>query len=252
MGKLVKTIKTSSKKFLKETDVPVYSEDDGDVFVNTINTGVDDISEYSSDEAPEAVSTTTTKSKIISQLKSEREARRLEKESKRQKMLVLQAQNRQARLNKATLSEEEEEDDDDDSSDNVTSTTTTLAPLPENIFENAIKQQQQKKIRFDSGSDSDDNCDTTLNTEEILETVRLTRAKHFKRNVIKSLPFAVVEVGSNGKARISKAELKARRAISKLKMEKAGSQVRRIDSILDRSRKARSAPVVFHRQNSFY
>lgn len=256
MAKLVKPVKTtSSKKLLKETAVPVNSDNEMIPDFDSDAIEFDTIVDGSDDEAPEAVSTSTTKSKIISQIKSEREARRLEKESKRQKTINLQSQNRQARLKKSKEVEAVEDELSADEDMISSSTAPALCPLPENIFETVINQQQQNKIRFDSERESDSDqvaSSDTVNKADILETVRLTRANYFKRNAIKALPFGVVEVGTDGKARISKAEIKSRRAISKLKLEKAGSQVRRIDSILDRSRKTRSAPAVFHRQNSFY
>lgn len=243
---MARLIKSSSKKTLKEADIPVNSDDiieDTEVNIKTSHVTESD------DEAPEAVSMSTSKAEIISQIKSEREARRLEREAKRQKTITLQAQNRQARLRKSkeleaiedeiSASEEEKENDQKEQE---------LCPLPENILETAI---QQKKTRFDSESETEESVDL-IDSAYIAETIRSTRAKATKRRLIQKLPYAVVEVGVNGVARMSKAEIKARRAISKQKLEKAGSQVRRIDSVIDRARKNHSAAAVFYRQNSFY
>lgn len=243
---MARLIKSSSKKTLKEADIPVNSDDiieDSEVNINTSNATESD------DEEPEAVSMSTSKAEIISQIKSEREARRLEREAKRQKTITLQAQNRQARLRKSkeleaiedeiSASEQENENDQKEKE---------LCPLPENILETAI---QQKKTRFDSESETEESTDL-IDSADIAETIRSIRAKTTKRRLIGNLPYAVVEVGVNGVARMSKAEIKARRAISKHKLEKAGSQVRRIDSVIDRARKNRSAAAVFYRQNSFY
>lgn len=243
MGKVSKTAKTSSKRISQENDTLLIDKTIENENIENRNLSDED------DEAPETISSSTTKSKIISQIKSEREARRLEKESKRQKAINLQSQNLQARLKKSK-EVEAREDEILEEDENSAVESQELCPLPENIFETVIKQQQQQnKIRFESESESDDQM---LESDDILETVRMSRAKHFKRNVIKALPFSVVEVGIDRKGRISKSEIKTRRAISKLKLEKAGDQIRRIDSILDRARRTRSAPVVFHRQNSYY
>ena len=253
MARTVKTIKSSSKKFLKEADIPEYSDDNsaGSDATESFEQDCED------DDAPETVSMSTSKAEIITQIKSEREAIRLDRESKRQKAVSLQEQNRQARLRKV----KEVEAELDEISDEEAGKTETapvdqkLCPLPDNIFKAAIHQKQQQQqqqkhnqIRFESENESE----TEINSHEIRETLRQHRAKVTKRRLVESLPFSVVEVGSNGKARISKAEIKARRAISMRKMEKAGSQVRRIDSVLDRARKNRKAPSVFYRQNSFY
>ena len=244
---MARLIKSSSKKTLKEADVPVNSDD----IIEDTEINMTSSKDFESDdEAPEAVSMSTSKAEIISQIKSEREARRLERESKRQKTVSLQAQNRQARLIK---SKEIEAIEDEISASEEEGQEKELCPLPENILESAIdeKQQQQKnKTRFDSESETE--TANLIDYADIAETVRSQRAKATKRRFIQNLPYAVVEVGVNGVARISKAEIKARRAISKQKMEKAGSQVRRIDSVIDRARKNRTAADVFYRQNSFY
>lgn len=254
MARTVKTIKSSSKKFLKEADVPEYPDDISQDTDDSIAQVQEEAADDDDDDAPEAVSMSTSKAEIISQIQSEREARRLDREMKRQKTVSLQEQNRQARLRKVgggkdEISEEEEEETEK----MVPAEEGQLCPLPENIFEAAIlqkQQQQQNRIRFESENESEGEEPVTLS--EIRETVREHRAKVTKRRLVESLPFAVVEVGSNGKARISRAEIKARRAISLLKLERAGSQVRRIDSVLDRARKTRTAPKVFYRKNSFY
>ena len=254
MGRTVKTIKSSSRKALKEADIPEYSDEPSNEHeeFNEVTEALTD-----EDDAPEAVSMSTSKAEIISQIKSEREARRLDRESKRQKTVSLQEQNRQARLRKAKEAESKADEISEEEKVKEPAVTSEICPLPENIFEAAIlqkqqqqqqQQQKQNQIRFESENDSEPELDSA----DILKTVREQRAKATKRRLVDSLPFAVVEVGSNGKSRISKAEIKARRAISKLKMEKAGSQVRRIDSVLDRARKNRSAPNVFYRQNTFY
>ena len=246
---MARLIKSSSKKTLKEADVPVNSDD----IIEDTEINMTSSKDFESDdEAPEAVSMSTSKAEIISQIKSEREARRLERESKRQKTVSLQAQNRQARLIKSKEIEAIE-DEISASEEEAQEKEKELCPLPENILEFAIekKQQQQKnKTRFDSGSETE--TADLIDYADIAETVRSQRAKATKRRFIQNLPYAVVEVGVNGVARISKAEIKARRAISKQKMEKAGSQVRRIDSVIDRARKNRTAADVFYRQNSFY
>ena len=257
MARTVKTIKSSSKKFLKEADVPEFPEDIGNETEEMMpkveqEQEKGEYDDEDEDDAPEAVSMSTSKAEIINRIKSEREARRLDHELKRKKTVSMQEQNRQARLRKTV---EKDEISDEDTETIAVSTENQICPLPENIFETAIQQQQQQnqkeqqnQIRFESENEST----SFLDSKEIRETVRLQRVKATKRRLIESLPFAVVEVGFKGKARISKAEIKARRAISKLKMERAGSQVRRIDSVLDRARKTRSAPNVFYRQNSFY
>ena len=252
MGRTVKTIKSSSRKALKEADIPEYS-DEPSIEHEEFNEVTETLSDE--DDAPEAVSMSTSKAEIISQIKSEREARRLDRESKRQKTVSLQEQNRQARLRKVKEAEAKADEISEEENVEEPAVTSEICPLPENIFEAAIlqkqqqqQQQKQNQIRFESENDSEPELDSA----DILKTVREQRAKATKRRLVDSLPFAVVEVGSNGKSRISKAEIKARRAISKLKMEKAGSQVRRIDSVLDRARKNRSAPNVFYRQNAFY
>lgn len=256
MGRAVKTIKSSSKKFLKEADVPEYSDEiidnDNESLIQAYENEPEDEDD---DDAPEAVSTSTSKAEIITQIKSEREARRVDREMKRQKVISLQEQNRLARLRKAKEVEAEKDKVSDDNEEKVSNG--EICPLPENIFEDAILQKQQqlklhKNIRFESENESDKEETNFINSAEIIETVRQQRAKATKRRLVESLPFSVVEVGLNGKARISRAEIKARRAISKLKMERAGSQVRRIDSVLDRARKSRTAPNVFYRKNSFY
>lgn len=243
-------IKSTSKKTLKEADIPVHSDDnieDAELKVVLKQT----LSESDDDEAPEAVSMSTSKAEIISQIKSEREARRLEREMKRKKSVHLQEQNRQARLRKSkeveAVEDEISESEDDAEKEKEQN---EICPLPENILETAIEQQQQKKTCFDS--ESEEESTDFIASADIAETVRSQRAKATKRRLIQSLPYAVVEVGVNGKARISKAEIKSRRAISKLKLEKAGAQVRRIDSVIDRARKNRTAAVVFYRKNSFY
>ena len=245
---MARLIKSSSKKTLKEADIPVDSDDNYDE--TDMKVVISDIE--SDDEAPEAVSMSASKAEIISQIKSEREARRLERELKRQKTVSLQAQNRQARLRKAKEIEAvQDEIPASAAASSEDEKEQELCPLPENILETAIeKQKQQKKMRFDSESESEST--DLIDSVDIAETVRSQRAKATKRRLIQSLPYAVVEVGINGKARISKAEIKARRAISKLKMEKAGFQARRIDSVIDRARKNRTAAAVFYRQNSFY
>jgi hypothetical protein len=247
---MARLIKSSSKKTLKEADIPVYSDDiieDTEADINTSN-NID-----SDDEAPEAVSMSTSKAEIISQIKSEREARRLEREAKRQKTANLQLQNQKARLRKSKeLEAIEDEISASDTEEAGEKKEQELCPLPENILESAIENNQnQKKIRFDLDSESEESANI-IDPADIAETVRSARAKATKRRLIQNLPYAVVEVGINGVARISKAEIKARRAISKQKMEKAGLQVRRIDSVIDRARKNRSAASVFYRQNSFY
>lgn len=244
---MARLIKSSSKKTLKEADIPVDCDDIiEDTEVNmTVSHATD-----SDDEAPEAVSMCTSKAEIISQIKSEREARRLEREAKRQKTITLQAQNRQARLRKSKEVEAiEDEISSSEGEKENEQKEQELCPLPENILESAI---QQKKTRFDDSESETEESADLIDSADIAETVRSTRAKATKRRLIQNLPYAVVEVGVNGIARMSKAEIKARRAISKQKMEKAGSQVRRIDSVIDRARKNRSAAAVFYRQNSFY
>lgn len=249
---MARLIKSSSKKTLKEADVPVNSDDIIEFEDTEINTIKSETFE-SDDEAPEAISMSTSKAEIISQIKSEREARRLERESKRQKTANLQVQNRQARLRKSKETEAIEDEisaSEEDEQDNEKGKGKELCPLPENILEFAIGKQQKNKTHFDSESETESN--DLIDYADIAETVRSQRAKATKRRLIQNLPYAVVEVGVNGVARISKAEIKARRSISKQKMEKAGSHVRRIDSVIDRARKNRTAAAVFYRQNSFY
>lgn len=249
---VARLIKTSSKKYLDEADIPVSSDES--VVSNVVQNGGEPIdTSDDEDDAPEAVSMSTSKSEIISQIKSEREARRIDREKKRQRSINFQIQNRKDRERKNV---EEDEDEDEDIEEQDKNASQTLAPLPENILESAINQKQQqqqklKQIRFQS-SDESDSENLPIDQSEIDETIRLHRAKANKRRLIDTLPYSVVEVGVNGQARISKAEIKARRNISKSKLERAGSQVRRIDAVLDRARKNRSASAVFYRNNSFY
>lgn len=254
MGKSKKT--SSSKKTFEETE-QIFNEPEILAASNS--------SDFSDDDAPEAVSMSESKTEIISQIKSEREARRVDREKKRQRAVNLQEQQRQARERKAKEIEAVEDEisgKDENVSDNEnvqdSNESNEICPLPENIFESALNQfqsqqqkQQNNRIRFDSSSE-DDGEELPVSNEEISETIRLQRAKVAKKRLVDSLPFGVVEVGFNGRARITKAEIKARRKISKLKLESAGSQVRRIDSVLDRARKNRAAPAVFYRNNSFY
>ena len=252
MARLVKTMKTSSKKFLDEADIPVEEE----ITVNsTKNVEVDDFKPVSDDDAeeddendsdaPEAVSMSTSKSQIISQIKSEREARRLDREKNRQKAVKFQEQKvlqaRERKIKEIATVESEEEF--------VTeSVVNDICPLPENIFEKVLneshqKQHQNQQVHFDS---------LPVSTEEILETVRQQRAKANKRRLVDSLPYAVVQVGVDGKSRISKSEIKVRRSISKMKIDRAGLNVRRIDSVIERAGRNRIASPIFYRKSSFY
>lgn len=252
MGKSVK-VSSVSKKSFKESEITELKEEKEIVkdMKNIHVASVYDSDDDDDEDAPETVSMSTSKSQIISQIKSEREARRKDRETKRQKAVNLQEQKRQSRQRKAKEVEElEDEVSQDEDESNTMPVTDDICPLPENILASAItQQQQQRQIRFES---SDYETDLPVSTEEILETVRLQKAKANKRRLVDSLPYAVVEVGVNGKARISKAEIKARRLISKMKMQSSGAQVRRIDSVLDRARKNRTASAVFYRNNSFY
>lgn len=254
MAKLVK----ASKKSIRSGDDFYVKQIIYDERVPSKNEKIESVDE-GDDDAPEAVSLTTSKAEIISQIKSEREARRLEKEKSRQKALALQSQNRQARSKKVKEAEilDDQISGSEDEKEKKAKESVQITPLPEKIFEAAIPQ----KIQFESSEDEDggefdylgnEDEESFLDSEEIRETIRQTRAKVAKRRLVQSLPYSVVEVGVNGKSRISREELKARRKISKSKIEMTGREVRRIDSILDRARRNRTVPAVFSRKNSFY
>ena len=195
----------------------------------------------SDSDAPEAVSMSTSKNVIMNQIKAEREAKRSEKEKKRKRTVALQEQNRQARLKKleqvqAEVEEEISGEDEEASPVQAAASDDELAPLPDSVIQSALP----KKIRFDSENESD--------AEELdPEEAKKKRAAEARKRLLKNLPFGISEVGVEGRARITREEIKARRAISRSKLEKAGSNVRRIDSVLDRARKTGGPAKVFSR-----
>ncbi len=196
----------------------------------------------SDSDAPEAVSLSTSKNVILNQIKAEREAKRSEKEKKRKRTVALQDQNRQARLKKLEQTQAQVDEDDnvsvseeEESNLLLASSTNDLAPLPESVIQSAM---QSKKIRFDSESEEED-----VDPEE----ARKQRASEARKRLLKKLPYGVSEVGIEGRARITREEIKARRSISRSKLEKAGLNVRRINSVLDRARKTSGPAKVFSR-----
>jgi len=205
-------------------------------------------SSSSDNEEPEAVSLSTSKAEIISQIKSERDAKRLSREQARQKTLKVQKQNVQARQRKAKEAEEAlDHESESESSIQTEEISNSISPLPDNILSSAFSQKPQHTNLDNSESEAE-----SVDPLQVQEIIREHRAKINKRRLIDTLPYSVVQVGLNGKSRISREELKARRNISKTKFQSAGSQVRRIDSILNRARKGKAPAAVFHRQNSFY
>ena len=254
MTKLVKKIKAQEAEKVtfdneKSTESEIVKEIKNN-FAPTVESEDSD-----SDEEPETVLISTSKAEIISQIKSERDARRIDREKKRQKVINLQTQNRQSRLRKAKEIEAIEDEIAEEIEESDIKNSSKLAPLPENILQSAFLKHSPspQQIRFESENENEDNDENfKFNESDVLEAARLHRASTNKRRLIETLPYAVVEVGVNGKSRISKAEIKARRSISQSKIQMAGLNVRRIDSVLDRARKTRSAAAVFSRQNSFY
>lgn len=198
-------------------------------------------SSSSDGEAPEAVSLSTSKAEIISQIKSEREATRLTRELNRTRAIKVQQQNLLARQRKAK--ELEDAVEDSQVSQDAKEKQNLLLPLSEDFLSSAFSG-----IRKETEVETEEMVDS----QDIQEILKQHRAKINKRRLIDTLPFSIVEVGSGGRSRISRAELKTRRNISKTKLAQAGSKARRIDSIIDRSRKGKAPAAVFHRQNSFY
>jgi hypothetical protein len=147
---MARTIKTS-KKFLKEADVPEYTEDitSNQEAEEKIRIHLKEEEDDDNNDEPESVSISTSKAEIITQIKSEREARRLDRELKRQKNVSLQEQNRQAHLRRLEKIEAEKDEisDEEEESEKIMPdpSGSALCPLPENIFETAIHQKKQQQ-----------------------------------------------------------------------------------------------------------
>lgn len=205
----------------------------------------DDFASDSDSDAPEAVSMSTSKADIMTKIKAEREALRHEKEKRRKRAAQVQEQNRQARLKKLeTVQNESEQEEDDDEEGIEIKAVGDLAPLPDSVVQTALAPRQ---IRFASDSEEEEAdfnlCDSGMSPEES----RKKRAAEARQRLLKDLPFGVSEVGKDGRARITKEEIKARRKISRSKYQTAGSTVRRIDSVLERSQKSRGPAKIFSR-----
>lgn len=228
------------------------SESEQETVYNNNISQCEEYSQASDSDAPEAVSMSTSKTAVLNQIKAEREAKRSEKELKRKRAVALQEQNRQARLKKLekmqTKAEEEDEDEEEPEDDSIEEQPENefvddLAPLPESVIQSAIP----KRIRFASDSENEDVDVDQDGDASDPEEARKRRAAEARERLLKNLPFGVSEVGVDGRARVTREEIKARRAISRSKYQNAGTNVRRIDSVLDRSRKSRGPAKVFSR-----
>lgn len=197
--------------------------------------------EESDDEAPEAVSMSATKADIMTQIKTQREVQRQDKERRRKRALLLQEQSRAVKQRAAQKDAEDSAEDSKESEQPTTGASTKIAPLPQSILESALASRQ---VRFASSDDDEASSDE----KQAAETER-RHALALKRQMISALPFSVSEIGFQGRARLTRQEIKTRESIATARHALADASIRRIDAVLDRARKTRGPAQVFARRS---